>query len=711
MLPIKPKMPMTTLTQSKPRRNDPCFCGSGKKYKHCCFDNTSRDGLSAVTPTALLIRAVAAHQAGDVDTAAQLYRDILEIVPHHADALHLLGLIDFHNGDKIAAIARIEAAILQSRADPRYFYNLGTVLSASGRPHDAAIQFRIAVEMNPADALAHANLAAVLAETRQLGPAITSFQAALAIAPHDANAWAMLSAALMEDGQGEEAKVCLDRACDLNPTNSNALANIGLATRKLGDSEQAAAWLARAIEIDGNNAKAFFNLGSLLVTKQFSDDPDFPVACNRRAVELNPDHAQAHDNLLMAMQYSSSSSPAELFAQHCHFGRHFEGPLVAQWLPHPNESDPERRLRIGYVSADLYNHAVATFIEPTLAGHDAKAFEVFCYYNDIKSDAVSVRLQSLCDHWVPCATLSDDQLAARICADRIDILIDLSGHTAGNRLMTFARKPAPVQCSWIGYPGTSGLQAMDYYLADRFYLPFGVCDDQFAEKIVRLPASCVFLPYASAPGIEPLPAATARKLTFGSFNQPHKFNQPTLEYWRRLLQAVPDSSLLFAALQGGEIRNELTSFFEAGGVARTRLQFHDRCSMDTYLALHHQVDICLDTAPYSGGTTNLHAAWMGVPTLTLAGRTAAGRQGCVLNGHLGLDRFTAADGDDFVDKGIALANDLPTLAALRPTMRERMIRSALVQPAMVVAGLEAAFRVMWRRWCANLPPESFDAVR
>ncbi|HWG71471.1 MAG TPA: hypothetical protein VN692_18805, partial [Steroidobacteraceae bacterium] len=292
--------------------------------------------------------------------------------------------------------------------------------------------------------------------------------------------------------------------------------------------------------------------------------------------------------------------------------------------------------------------------------------------------------------------------------DEIDVLIDLSGHTSLNRLRTFARKPAPIQASWIGYPGTTGLRAMDYYLADRHFLPPGRFDGQFTEKLVHLPANVPFQPYEPAPPINVLPALETGSMTFGSFNRLGKINADTIAMWSQLLRALPGSRMIVGGLPRDGREQVLIDRFVSEGVARQRLTLHGRGTMDAYLALHQQVDICLDTYPYSGGTTTIHALWMGVPTLTLAGPTPSARQGAAILGQLGLDEFVAATCADFVAKGSYWAAHAGELAEVRAGLRDRWRRSPARKPEVVADSLERAIRRMWTRWCAGLPAESFQ---
>jgi predicted O-linked N-acetylglucosamine transferase (SPINDLY family) len=417
-----------------------------------------------------------------------------------------------------------------------------------------------------------------------------------------------------------------------------------------------------------------------------------------------------HTNLLFLMSHNPETEADSLFAEHCRFGSLLESPLRASWPRHSNAADPDRRLRLGFVSADFYNHAMTSFIEPifSLLTHRAD-LELHAYYNKSKEDEVTQRLRGYMHDWNPVSALPDPPMARKIMDDRIDILLDLSGHTSSNRLGVFARKPAPIQISWMGYPGTTGLRAMDYYLADRHFLPPGEFDRHFTEKLVYMRAGAPFQPEPAAPPIAPLPALRKGHVTFGSFNRMGKMNPAAIGLWSQLLRALPDSIMLIGnAPPASRQSARLIEWFTAQGVAPDRLKFHPRCSMASYLALHHEVDICLDTVPYSGGTTTYHALWMGVPTLTIAGSTPASRQGAAIFEHLDLNAFIATDAPDFVAKGVHWAHQLPALAAVRAGLRERALNSSVCDPHVVAGAFIRAVRHMWIRWCKGLPAESFE---
>jgi predicted O-linked N-acetylglucosamine transferase (SPINDLY family) len=366
-------------------------------------------------------------------------------------------------------------------------------------------------------------------------------------------------------------------------------------------------------------------------------------------------------------------------------------------------------LRVGFVSADFRHHAVANYIEPILVHlvRDTQ-LSLHAYYNYFTEDNVTERLKGRFASWTNTASLSDEALAQKVRDDGIDILIDLSSHTADNRLLTFARKPAPVQVSWIGYPGSTGLKSMDYFLSDKHALPKGQFEDQFTEKIVRMPATAAFLPFKGSPPVNDLPAAKNGYLTFGSFNRPNKISRSVIALWSDLLRAIPNARMVLGSMPEVGQNNVLLQWFAQEGIGAARLSLYPIRPLGEYLALHHEVDICLDTFPYCGGTTSWHAIWMGVPTLTLTGDTVANRTGALILGVVGLDAFVAMDKEDFVSKGVAWAKDIQGLKQLRTGMRKRFLSSPAGQPEVVSNSFAKAMRVMWQRWCAKLPAESFE---
>jgi protein O-GlcNAc transferase len=648
-------------------------------------------------------------ELGQLRDAADSYRRALELKPNSAEAHNNLGMVLQRLGQNDDAAVCYHRALAIKPDHAAAHYNLGVIQHESGKLDEAAASYRQVVQLKPDFADAFNNLGLVLTDLGQFNEAVASYFRAVEIKPDDADVYNNLGIALKSLGKFNEAITSYRRALEIEPDYAKAHNNLGIAQHDLGESDAALASYCRALEIEPDYAKAHNNLAMLL---QALGQMDAALASYRGALELEPDYAEARSNLLFCLSHNEAVDAKSLFAEHCRFGEQFEAPLRRTWSKHGNALDPQRPLQVGFVSGDFYNHAVASFIEPVLAHLSGyPQLSLHGYYNYTVEDAVNQRLRGYLTHWHPVAGLPDAVLAQKIREDGIDILIDLSGHTGKNRLLTFARKPAPVQASWMGYPGTTGLSAMDYYLADPFFLPPRQYDNQFIEKLVYLPANAPFLPSTSAPMVNALPALVNGYLTFGSFNRLSKLGRSVIALWSQLLRALPDSRMLLAGLPEEGKYGTLIDWFAQEGITRERVDFHVRSDMQRYLSLHHQVDVCLDTYPYTGGTTTLHALWMGVPTLTLAGHTAAGRQGAAILGHASLEEFVAHDAADFVRKGLSLAGDLAALSAIRARLRERFAQSAMGQPVLIAAGLERALRVMWQRWCAGLPPAVIDVSK
>jgi protein O-GlcNAc transferase len=626
-------------------------------------------------------------------------------------------LAEAHNnlGRNLKAQGRLQEAetcyrrALALRPDyPEAYCNLGEVLTVQGQLGDGETALRQALLLKRDLAAAHYNLGNNLDEQKRGDEAESAWQSAISCQPDFAEAMVVLAASRRARNRLEDAEADLRRAIACRPDFAVAHYNLGNVLNQVDRLNEAEASYRSAIALAPDLANAHLNLGVVLTALGRYPEADTAL---RQAIRLKPDSLLARSNLLYTLSHHPAIDAAALFAEHRQFGEMIEAPWRDHRRPHHNRRDPDRCLHVGLVSADFRNHAVASFIEPVLvelSGYPSLALHA--YYNHAQEDHVTQRLRRHFAHWQPVADLSDADLAEQIRADGIDILIDLSGHTAHHRLPTFALKPAPIQASWIGYPGTTGLQSVDYFLADRFFLPPGEFDHQFTEKIVRLPASAPFLPFADAPAVGPLPALACGHLTFGSFNRPTKINPAVVALWCELLRALPRSRMLLAAMRPDGRTEQLAGEFAVNGIARERLLFQPRCDMRTYLELHQQVDICLDTFPYTGGTTTLHACWMGVPTLTLAGRTVPGRPGASLLGHVGLPTFLATTPAEFVDRGVAAAADPDSLAKLRDELRERLRQSAVGQPRLVAVGLERALRRMWRRWCEQVSPEAFAVL-
>ena len=583
----------------------------------------------------------------------------------------------------------------------------GAVLQVLGRTEESITAKRNAVDLLPNDAEAHFNLAYGLQLQGRLIDAVEQYIKALQIKPDHADAYNNLGNALKMLGRLEEAEIFCRQAIAIQPDMANAHNNLGNVLQERGQWSQAQLSYREALKYKPDWAEAYNNLA---ISLQYQGLLDEAHACFRKVLQNRPDWSAAHSNLLYCLSHDVMLDPQALYAEHLAFAEQVETPLRASWPAHGNDKDPNRQLQVGIVSGDLYNHAIASFLEPVIKHlHASSELSLHAYYTHIAKDAVTERLHTCFSHWHDVPKLGDAELADKIRADGIDILIDLSGHTGHNRLPTFARKPAPVQATWMGFPGTTGLQAMDYYIGTPAAVPPGL-EWQLTEKPVFLPASAPFRPDPLAPAVNALPALSNGYITFASFNRPSKLSASVIALWSMLLNRLPSARLLLAATPKDHHTAMIESFAQYG-VESDRLFFAPRTTMEAYLAQHHHADICLDTFPYAGGTTSLHALWMGLPTLTLAGETVPSRTGAIVMDQVGLDQFIATSIEDFVEKGVYWAEHIDELAALRASMRERFAASPSGQPELIAAHLQTALRTMWQRWCNGLPPAPIDTTQ
>lgn len=604
------------------------------------------------------------------------------------------------------ALAAIEQAATLLPDDQTAHNNLGDALMVVGQPRRAVDCYRDALTINEDTAAVHNNLGNALSALGEYDLAHASYLRAQQIQPGFAEAYFNQAIAFSEQRRIDPAEVCLRKALELKPEYAEAYIQLGSILKESGRTDEAESCCRIGLTFRPDFAEAHSNHGAIL------DDLGRVVeaaAAFQRAIQHSPDFAAAHSNLLFHNSHSEHITASELFKAHQEFAERFEASLIPKWLPHINNRDPNRVIRVGFVSGDLRSHAVASFFEPLLAYLvQCETFSLYAYSNGPYEDSVTQHLKTNIPHWRQISGKPDDVVAQMVRDDFIDILIDLSGHTAFNRLLTFARKPAPVQASWIGYAGTTGLSAMDYYIGDHYWLPQGRFENQFTEKIVRLPANALFLPSTGSPNVSTLPALRNGYLSFGSFNQLRKLTPTVIAVWSRVLRAIPNSRMLLAAMPVAGENPMVVEMFAREGISRDRLSFYPRAQMQDYLALHHLVDISLDTFPYPGATTSCNALWMGVPTVTLVGETPVSRVGAVLQNHAGLSQFIAINHADYVAKSVYWADHFNELAAIRGETRARFANSAMGRPDLIGAAIEQAFRRMWQRWCAGRAPESFE---
>ncbi|WP_334001515.1 tetratricopeptide repeat protein [Burkholderia gladioli] len=630
----------------------------------------------AETRTVTFSISTATPQAGQgtIQAAAQAARAVQAPVARKPTPQDVNRFTALYNKGRFEEAIKLGRQLAQRYPDHAWCWkSLGNALHQHGEYLASIEPLAKATELDPADVLIGTLYADVLRLANRLVDSERESRRLLQIDPDFAETHRVLGMSLLAQGRIQEAIEAGRRSVELAPNSLHVHGSLAVALSELGATAE---------------AEASF----------------------RRAHEIAPRDAAMHSNLLFCMTHNPGLDAERLYAEHRRFAEIHEAPVRARWPRHANQRDPERQLRIGLISGDLFNHAVSSYLMPILeALKDDPTLSLHVYHNHTVEDAVSERMRACVRSWTTVAGLSDDRLVQRIRDDRIDIMMDLSNHTGRNRLPALARKPAPVQVTWLGYPGTTGLDAIDYHFADRFGVPFGEMERQYSEKTVHLPAGGTFKPAENAPPVNLLPALHNGYVTFGSFNRLNKLRHDVIAVWARILHAVPGSRMRIGSIPRDGGVDMLLGWFSAEGISHDRLDLQPRAPAAVYLQQHHHVDFCLDTFPYTGSTTALNALWMGVPTLTIRGDTLASRAGAVWMSSVGLEQFVADDVDDFVARAIALAGDLKGLAALRGGMRERCRQSAGFQPERVAQAVSDSFRIAWRRWCAGEAPIPFTA--
>lgn len=579
------------------------------------------------------------------------------------------------------------------------YKNRGDEYFKEGKFEEAEGCYRQAIAIHPDYAEACNMLGNALNGLGKTAEAAACYQKAIALKPDYAGALNNLGNMLYDQGNLDESIACFQKALVLMPDDAGMHSNMGNAFKAQGKLDAAVGCYREAVALQPDYTDAHSNLGVVLKDQGKLDEA---VDSYRHALSLNPGDADVHSNLLITMQYSATLTPSEIFDEHLRFAEQFEAPLKPHWQMHANAPDPQKRLKLGYVSPDFRGHSVAYFIEPVLDNHDKSQVEVFCYYNHFAHDRFTDRIKSKADHWAPCMGLSDLQLAERIRADGIDILVDLAGHSAHNRLLTFARKPAPVQVAYIGYPATTGMSAIDYRITDGHTDPAGMTEPFNIEQLWRLPEIyCCYQAHEDSPeAINHPPMEDNGYVTFGCFNNFAKVTDRVITTWARLLEKVPSSRLMLKVkgIDSTDFRSEVENRFARLGIPGTSLILVGQ-QRENPFALYNRVDVALDPFPYNGCTTSLDSLWMGVPFITLAGNSSLSRVGVSILTNAGLPELIADTEGGYAGIAAALALDMQKLKTLRAGLRDRIKQSPLMDGPRLTRYLEQAYREMWKRWC------------
>jgi len=660
---------------------------------------------AAALGAALSERAAVQGDAAGIDQAITLLRQALEQTPDYVPAIMQLSHSLRRKGEMTrAAIAPDEYIALLRKAislQPQLaeaHVALGAALQSRRQWAPAAAAYRQALAVRPGIPESHLGLGNVLGACGQFESAAMEFREAIALRPEYADAFHGLGMVMSMQGWLDQAAASFRRAIALRPQLAQAHCGLGVVHSTLGEMDDAIACLRQAAALSPDDSSTQNNLGVALLR---TGDCDQAQACYQRAVELDPSNAAADSNRVYSLYFHPGYDAHAILREHRLWNEHHGQPL-AHFIPrHANDRSTTRRLRIGYVSPDFREHVVGWGLLPLLKEHHKQKFEVLCYSCVVRPDALTDQLRQSADIWRETAAMDDDELSALIQSDRIDILVDLSLHMANNRMTLFARKPAPVQLTYLGYCGTTGLSTMDYRFSDPHLDPPETDLSCYSEQTVHLPTSYwCYHPGGEAPDVLPLPASQCGHITFGCLNNFTKVSTAALDLFAKVLSAVPSSRLLLHTPIGSH-RQRVLDQFASHGVAPERIELIPTQAWAEYMQTYQRIDIALDPIPHGGGITTCDAMWMGVPTVTLLGGTAVGRGGNTILRNVGLPELIAQSVDQYVDIAHDLANDQPRLSELRAGLRQRLTDSPIMDAKRFARDIEAAYADLWARWAGN----------
>jgi protein O-GlcNAc transferase len=650
-------------------------------------------------------QAVAHHRSGRLAEAAALYRQILQSNPNDAEALQMLGLAAHQGGNTAEALELVGRAIAVNPHAAAYRCHLGILLGTQKRWDQAIASFREAIRLDPRLGEAHQNLGNALRLAGKPDEAIAAYRRAIELRPEHADSVSarLILINLLLDARKLGAAVAAYReALARKPNWAELRYDLGNTLWEMKEIDQAIDEFRTCLRDRPDFAPALNNLAMALKDVRRLDES---LECFSRSEALAP-NAAVGSNLLYVAHFHPKYDAKMLLAAHRAWNARYAAPLAGGIRPHANDRSPDRPLRIGYSSPNFRGHSVGLLIFPLLKHHDRENFQVYCYSDAPVKDQKTEAIRATATCWRDTAALSDEQLAEQVRADRVDILVDLTLHMANNRMLAFARKPAPIAVTYLGYASTSGLDTIDYRISDRFIDPPAVggqptaINDAYTEQAICLsgPYWC-FDPGTDQPPVNSSPAAERGYVTFGCLNNFCKVNEPLLELWAQIMSASANSKILIVTPRG-EARRRVQQFMAHRGIEPARVEFADIVERSLYLQTYHRIDLCLDPFPCNGGTTTLEAAWMGVPTISLAGQTAVSRGGLTILSHLGLGELATSSGEQYVRAAIELAGDRETLGRLRSELRERMRNSPLMDGRAFARDFETVYRRIWRRWCS-----------
>jgi protein O-GlcNAc transferase len=636
-----------------------------------------------------------------LNEAEESFRKAILLKPDYAEAYYNLGITCKELGRLNEAEECYKQAILLKPDYAEAYSNLGITRHELGRLNEAEESFRKAILLKPDYAEAYSNLGATLHELSRLNEAEECYKQAILLKPDYAEAYSNLGITYKELSRLNEAEECYKQAILLKPDYAEAYSNLGITRHELGRLNEAEESYKQAILLKPDYAEAYSNLG---ITRHELGRLNEAEESFRKAIEIKANYSNAHNNRNLCLNYSSLWSPLFIYKQHLEFEKQFGRSKVEHTLNPFFKKDSSQRLRIGYVSADFKIHSVAFFFEPLLKNHNSHAVETFCYYNNTVVDTTTKRLMNACDHWRSIFGISNQKVINLIKNDKIDILVDLSGHTAGNRLLVFTQKPSPIQVTWLGYPNTTGLSTIDYRLTDIIADPIGEADELHSETLLRLPNG--FQCYQANDDIPvhtELPQKRGKQITFGSLNNVIKITPIVIKTWSKILHSVPTSRLVLKFQKLNNNSSYYHDLFIQEGISKERIEFYQPSpSIEEHLSLYNTIDICLDPFPYNGATTTCEALWMGVPVITLLGDRHVGRVGASILTNIGLEDFIAHDINGYIELAVEMSANLKYLMEIKTGLRKRMQNAPLCDGLSFAKDFETIYQDMWSKYQLKL---------
>lgn len=684
----------------------------------------------------LMHRALTYQNEQNFEMAETLYRQVLEHQPSNVDALHFLGLILYIKKDdasKQEGLKLVDKSIALSPNNQEFvfkrsllyidcrdwihaeklctqlittlpafsggYFNLANVYASSGRLDAAEAIILKAIKLEPQKAVSHALLGLILFQKKRIVDAGAAYQSAVEKDSQCYDAVAGLGNVLALQHKHADARPLFEHAISLRPEIADNYSQLAAGYILGGNFAAARALLEQGLARDATNDGCLGNLMQVYAALGHRNQANRLIEKRRQSGPLSD---ATYRLLLHFKNFDPTITAADLFALHCEYGAHIEASYKVFWPKFKRELSTERPLKIGYVSGDFRTHVVANFIAPILKNHDHDRYKIVCYSNSHIDDDTTKELKASVNEWHTIINMPDEVVVAMIREHAIDILVDLSGHTYGNILHLFAQKLAPIQITWIGYPGTTGLSAMDYRITSADLDPVGVTDQFHTEMLLRLPFfSASFAPSLLSPSVNHLPALKNGHMTFASLNVIQKINERVAACWATILKQLPNAKLLICDAGDSETAAWVTALFTSLDVPAHQLILKPRMRLAEFLNLLLEVDVALDPFPYNGGTTTSHACWAGVPTITWPGDTTPSNVGSAILRPLGLETFVVSSESAYIAKAVALANDLPMLAAVRASLRERMLNAKGVSPLEITREVETLYRTVWRTWCES----------